>query len=106
MPTIQEIKNAKPTEKQRKLFDRDGLYLVVTPAGGKLWRGKDRIKGKEKTLSLGLYAKVGLAEARERWADARKFDDPSAAKRAEKEQQAGASAMLTILDVANEWNRH
>jgi len=29
MLTIQEIKNAKPTDKQRKLSDRDGLYLVV-----------------------------------------------------------------------------
>ena len=43
MLTIQEIKNAKPTDKQRKRFDRDGLYLVVTPAGGKLWRGKYRV---------------------------------------------------------------
>ena len=48
MLTIQEIKNAKPTDKQRKLFDRDGLYLVVTPAGGKLWRGKYRVNGREK----------------------------------------------------------
>jgi hypothetical protein len=53
MLTIQQIKNAKPTDKQRKLYDRDGLYLVVTPAGGKLWRGKYRVNGKEKTLSLG-----------------------------------------------------
>ena len=46
-----------------------------------------------------------MAEARERWADARKLDDPSAAKRAEKEQQAGASKMPTFLEVANEWHR-
>ena len=71
MLTIQQIKNAKPTDKQRKLFDRDGLYLVVTPAGGKLWRGKYRVNGKEKTLSLGPYPKVGLAEARARWSAAR-----------------------------------
>lgn len=59
MLTIQEIKNAKPTDKQRKLFDCDGLYLVVTSDGGKLWRGKYRVNGKEKTLSLGPYPKVG-----------------------------------------------
>lgn len=105
MLTIQEIKNAKPAANQRKLFDRDGLYLVVTPAGGKLWRGKYRVNGKEKTLSLGPYPKVGLAEARARWADARKLADPSATKRAEKERQAGASAMPTFLQVANEWHR-
>jgi hypothetical protein len=105
MLTIQEIKNAKPTDTQRKLFDRDGLYLVVTPAGGKLWRGKYRVNGKEKTLDLGPHPKVGLADARERWADGRKLDDPFAAKRTEKEQQAGASTMPTFLEVAKEWNR-
>ena len=83
MLTIQEIKNAKVGDKPRKLYDRDGLYLFVTPTGGKLWRGKYRVNGREKTLSLGPYPKVGLAEAREKWQDARKLDDPSAAKQAE-----------------------
>ena len=71
MLTIQEIKNAKVGDKPRKLYDRDGLYLFVTPTGGKLWRGKYRVNGREKTLSLGPYPKVGLAEAREKWQDAR-----------------------------------
>ena len=64
MLTIQEIKNAKVGDKPRKLYDRDGLYLFVTPTGGKLWRGKYRVNGREKTLSLGPYPKIGLAEAR------------------------------------------
>ena len=51
MLTIQEIKKAKAGDKPRKLYDRDGLYLVVTPAGGKLWRGKYRVNGREKTLT-------------------------------------------------------
>jgi integrase len=102
MLTIQQIKNAKPTDKQRKLFDRDGLYLVVTPAGGKLWRGKYRVNGKEKTLSLGPYPKVGLAEARASWSAARELDDPSAVKRAEK--QAADSSTPTFLAVAKEWH--
>ena len=54
------IKNAKPADRQRKLCDRDGLYLVVTPTGGKLWRGMYRINGREKALSLVPYPKVGL----------------------------------------------
>ncbi|MEX2481511.1 MAG: Arm DNA-binding domain-containing protein [Gammaproteobacteria bacterium] len=74
----EEIKNAKAADKPRKLYDRDGLYLFVTTAGGKLWRGKYRVSGREKTLSLGPYPKAGLAEARETWQDARKLDDPSA----------------------------
>ena len=53
MLTIQAIKNAKPADKQRKLYDRDGLYLVVTPAGGKLWRGKYRVNGREKNPEPG-----------------------------------------------------
>jgi len=81
MLTIQEIKNAKTSDKPRKLYDRDGLYLFVTPTGGKLWRGKYRVNGREKTLSLGPYPKVGLAEAREKWQDARKLDDAKLPRR-------------------------
>ncbi|MGB5744275.1 MAG: Arm DNA-binding domain-containing protein [Sedimenticolaceae bacterium] len=53
MLSIQEVKNAKAGDKARKFYDRDGLYLFVTPAGGKYWRGKYRVNGREKTLSLG-----------------------------------------------------
>lgn len=102
MLTIQEIKNAKVGDKTRKLYDRDGLYLFVSPTGGKLWRGKYRVNGREKTLSLGPYPKVGLAEAREKWQDARKLDDPSAAKQAEK--QSYDSTTPTFLAVAKEWH--
>ena len=104
MLTIQQIRNAKPAHKLRKLFDRDGLYLAVTPAGGKLWRGKYRVNGKEKTLSLGPFPRVGLAEARAKWFEARKLEDPSAIKRAEKERKiADSSNRPTFLRVANEW---
>ena len=102
MLTIQEIKKAKAGDKPRKLYDRDGLYLVVTPAGGKLWRGKYRVNGREKTLSLGPYPKIGLAEARTRWSAAREQDDPSAAKRAEK--RGANSSTPTFLAVAKEWH--
>ncbi|MDY6955591.1 MAG: Arm DNA-binding domain-containing protein [Pseudomonadota bacterium] len=100
MLSIQEIKNAKTSDKPRKLYDRDGLYLFVTPTGGKLWRGKYRVNGREKTLSLGTYPKLSLAEARNMWQDARKLDDPSAAKQAEK--QASDSTTPTFLAVAKE----
>ena len=76
MLTIQAIKDAKTSDKLRKLYDRDGLYLFVTPTGGKLWRGKYRVNGREKTLSLGPYPKVGLAEALEKWQNARELDTP------------------------------
>ena len=46
--------------------DTLGLFLLVQPSGGKLWRVKYRIDGKEKKLAIGIYPQVGLAEARRR----------------------------------------
>lgn len=58
------IRNAKPREKSYKMGDAGGLFLLVTPAGGKLWRHKFRVAGKEKLLSLGGWPEVSLANAR------------------------------------------
>ena len=55
------IKKVKPKPKP---FDERGLFLFVTPAGGKLWRFKYRFAGKEKLLTLGSYPDVSLASAR------------------------------------------
>ena len=60
------IRNAKPRLKPYKLGDSLGLFLLVQRAGGKLWRLKYRVDGKEKKLSIGSYPEVGLAEARRR----------------------------------------
>jgi Arm DNA-binding domain len=58
------IRAAKPLEREWKLADEKGLYLLVTPSGGKLWRLKFRVNGKEKKLSLGAYPAISLKEAR------------------------------------------
>lgn len=60
------LKKVKPTDKVVRMWDEKGLYLEVTPSGGKWWRLKFRIDGKEKRLSLGTYPEVGLKEAREK----------------------------------------
>lgn len=60
-----QIRRVKPDAKPLKLFDGGGLHLVVTPSGGKLWRLKYRVAGKEKLLALGAYPAVSLAAARE-----------------------------------------
>jgi hypothetical protein len=60
------IRNAKPGEKTRRLYDSRGLYLEVLPRGGKWFRFKYRFNGKEKRLSLGIYPDVSLKKARDR----------------------------------------
>ena len=59
-------KSAKPADKPYKLFDGHGLYLAVTPAGGKHWRMAYRLGGKAQTASIGAYPLITLADARAR----------------------------------------
>ena len=58
--------------KAYKLSDRDGLYLLVTPSGGRYWRMNYRHYGKQKTLAFGVWPDTGLAEARAECDAARK----------------------------------
>lgn len=60
-----KIRNAKPQNKPYKLFDGGGLFMLVTPPGGKLWKIKYRYQGKEKEFAAGAYPIVSMAEARE-----------------------------------------
>ena len=64
-------RNAKPTDKPRKLTDSGNLYLLVQPTGARLWRMNYRFQGKQKTLAFGKSPEVGLADARVRRDDAR-----------------------------------
>ena len=104
--TDAKARNAKPKNKQFKLFDTDGLFLLVSPAGGKWWRFKYRFGGKEKLLSLGTYPEVGLSQARERRDAARKQVaddiDPSQARKALK--AAKVQDENTFEVVAREWH--
>lgn len=59
------IRTAKPKEKSYKLSDGGGLYIEISPSGGKWWRYKYRFGGKEKRISLGTYPDTSLADARE-----------------------------------------
>jgi hypothetical protein len=59
-----QVRSAKARDKNYKLYDADGLFVLVTIAGGKLWRFKCRFAGKEKVMTLGRYPRVGLQEAR------------------------------------------
>jgi len=101
------IRNAKPDDKTRKLFDGGGLYLEVSPSGGKWWRLKYRYGGKEKRLSLGVYPDVSLKDARERRDEARKLlandIDPSEHRRAQKAAKEERAANSFEV-VAREWH--
>ena len=79
------IRRARPKEKPYKVADAQGLYLLVNPRGGKLWRVKYRVSGVERKLALGAYPEITLAEARAARDAARRqlanAVDPGAAKR-------------------------
>ena len=64
--TDTEVRSAKPQDKQYKLFDGGGLFLLVTPQGGKLWRCKYRYDNKEKLLTFGAYPEISLADVLDR----------------------------------------
>lgn len=100
------VRNAKPQEKNVKLFDERGLFLIISPAGGKWWRFRYTFDGKEKLLSLGVYPDISLKDARERREDARKLVaagiDPSENRKAKK-AAAGGLTENSFEIVAREW---
>ena len=59
-----QLKQAAPRERDWKLSDGGGLYILVWPNGSKLWRMKYRQHGREKKLSFGRYPEVSLRKAR------------------------------------------
>ena len=101
------IRKAKSTEKPQKLADSGGMYLLVHPNGSKYWRLKYRFGGREKTLALGIYPHISLADARERRDHAKKLlandTDPGELKQAKKLEAKQLSAN-TFEAVAREWH--
>lgn len=100
------IRNAKPGPKPIKLADGAGMFLLLTPAGGKLWRLKYRIDGKEKLLAIGAYPEIGLSDARKRRDEARALiaqgKDPSREKQRNK-VRSRIQAADTFSAIANEY---
>jgi integrase len=102
-----EIKKAKPKEKKYKLTDGGGLYLLITPTGGKLWRMDYRFDGKRKELSLKTYPEVSLSDARKKRDSAREQVaagiDPGKARKADNAAKV-AETVNTFETIAREWH--
>ncbi|AJC64952.1 tyrosine-type recombinase/integrase [Dickeya zeae] len=100
-----KVRTAKPSDKQYKLTDGNGMHLLVHPNGSKYWRLQYRFGGKQKMLALGVYPDVSLADARARRDEARKLlangTDPGDKKKSDKVEQSEA---LTFKEVAIEWH--
>ena len=105
--TDQAIKKAAPKEKAYKLADDRGLFLLVKTSGGKYWRFKYRVKGKEKLLALGVYPDVTLANARAKLDEARKLlangIDPGALRKEAKQEKVIATEHSFEV-IAREWH--
>ena len=105
--TSLQVKNAKPQDKPYKLYDGGGLFLLVTPAGGKLWRLKYRQEnGKEGLLAFGAYPAVSLEQARRKRDEAKQQraagNDPGQLHRAAKKEQQGL-VKNTFAHLASQW---
>ncbi|MBN8849793.1 MULTISPECIES: integrase arm-type DNA-binding domain-containing protein [unclassified Sphingomonas] len=104
--TAVAITKAKSRAKPYKLTDGDGLFLYVTPNGGRYWRMNYRHLGKQKTLAFGVYPDTGLAEAREQRDAARKVlargCDPAEQIKLER-IAAAVAASNSFKAVADEW---
>jgi hypothetical protein len=101
-----EVRKSKATDKQQKISDCGCLYLLIHRKGGKYWQMACRFRGKQKTLSLGVYPDVSLAEARDQREQARKLlardADPNAVKQAQKVSDILLNANSFEL-IAREW---
>lgn len=104
--TDTKIKNAKPQNKQYKIYDSRGLFMIIAQSGGKWWRFKYRFDGKEKQLSMGVYPDVSLAKARKKRDQAREQVadgiDPGEVRKALKASKADGENTLEVI--AREWH--
>ena len=104
-----QIRKATARDKPYKLSDSAGLYLYVTPSGGRLWRMKYRYGGGEKVYSIGPYPVITLAAAREAALEAKRMlasgVDPSAAKKALKEPEKVSAPFAEIAEKWQAWRR-
>ena len=96
-----KIKSAKAIDKPYKLFDEDGLFLLVTKTGSKLWRWKYRFEKKEKLFSIGSYPSISLGEARDKAAKLKKLLSSGVDPMQQKKQDEFEGILFE--DIVKEW---
>lgn len=100
MLTDTKLRNLKPQDKLYKVPDRDGLYAAVSPAGGVSFRYNYTLNGRQETLTIGKYGTIGLVEARERLAAAKKM---IAEGRSPSKEKARVKAKASDAETFGEW---
>ncbi len=107
-----QIKSAKPKEKDYKLFDGGGLFLLIAKTGGKRWRMKYRFNGKEKLIALGVYPQISLKVARELREQYKSMIaqgiDPNQEKKQKKEETKRTEEKKenTFFKISQEWHKN
>ena len=107
------IRNAKPTKKQYKLFDGQGLFVLIHPNGSKYFRFRYKLNNKEKMMALGVYPETTLKQARELRMEAQRLVsegiDPVLFRQEEKSRLETERNVQSLLNernfekVAREW---
>jgi len=107
------IKNSKPRQKQYKIFDGQGLFVLIHPNGSKYFRYRYKFEGKEKVMALGVYPETTLKEAREKRLEAQRLVkdglDPVRfrleirAKREKEEKEKFLKTQNTFEHVSKDW---
>ena len=104
--TDMKLKALRPQARPYKVFDGNGLYLLVNPTGSKLWRMAYRFNGKQTMLGLGQYPETPAAAARAAHRAARELLEqginPSAQRKADK-QARQLAAENSFAAVAGQW---
>ncbi|MEP7351530.1 MAG: Arm DNA-binding domain-containing protein [Sphingorhabdus sp.] len=97
--TAAEIRALQPSGIEAKVYDSQGLYLLVSPNGSKHWKMRYTFAGKERKLSFGRYPEVSLKDARKERDEARQFlasgADPSLAKKKAKKKAKIKATLAT-----------
>ena len=104
--TAIQVKEAKSSDKNQKLSDGQGMYLLVKTNASKYWRMDYRFAGKRKTFAIGVYPQVSLKQAREHRYEAKKLLSEGLDPNQQKKERKRNTDIPTFAEIANKWWLH